>query len=414
MLSNSSLCNTSTLTQSRINNQSNIFGEFYEEEEDGKVFLTINTILSILIILVNSFVAFLFFYKKALLGKPSNKLLLSLSICDLLSGVAVVMHIVIATSPIFETECHSCFIFRIFTDIFTTFLVKTSVAHLCMITADRFLSLFFALRYRDLVTRSAINRFVIGGWVIPFVSATVQLTYVYPYFFKFPEELATAELEYISKIEVWYSVASFVVFMLIPFLLNGIAFISMFLEIRKLLLKTPSRRLQGATGVSSQQRRVIYIFGLMYLCFTTLVLPYFTLRLILDMQSYNKTHELDVPPIIFDIFYTCKISTSLCNPILYSALNREFRSIAGLWVKKRRQDICWTVQKLSITPVYYAAKRRSLRSSISDQGRPAYDSGIFEIQTVDTLTSNMLTPRGSVGSEVKQDDTKSSVSESAF
>lgn len=72
-------------------------------------------------------------------------------------------------------------------------------------------------------------------------------------------------------------------------------------------------------------------------------------------------------------------------------MNREFRSAAGLWARRRRNEMSC---KVTIAQCYLqtSIRRRSLRSSISDQGRNNYDSGIDERRTSDTLMTNNAAP----------------------
>lgn len=289
------------------------------------IFLIANSTLAALIILVNLIVFLMFRFKPRLTEKPSNHLLQSLSACDLVSGIVVVLHIIIGQYPGIDS-----FAIRVGADILKTWLVESSALHLVFITGDRALSLFYALRYRDIVTRRSIKMLIVWIWLVPFLTSACQLLYLYPYFND--KQLSEEMEENIANVEVIYSIVSFIVYMLIPLVIMFLAFFSMFYEIKKLLLRTPSTGQLPTPRVSWQQRRVIYIFGAMYMCFVFLAIPYFTLRVYIDIQMW-KNKEIAVSRTTLEILYVLKTATSLFNPLLYSGLNREFRAYIILCIK---------------------------------------------------------------------------------
>jgi 7 transmembrane receptor (rhodopsin family). len=294
------------------------------------IFLTIKITLFTLIILANLVVIIIFKVKPKLTEKPSNRLLQSLSLCDMLTGFSVLLHVVIGQYPSLQDS----FPIRITAEIITTWLVETSTLHLVFVTADRALSLFKALEYRDMVTRMSVKTVIIAIWVVPFLTSTCQLFYLYPFFGDY--DISKTDDKRIAKFEFGYSIASFILYMLFPLAFMGIAFLAMFREIRKLLLRTPSTGQQTSTPgvISWQQRRVIYIFSAMYACFLFLAIPYFSMRLYIDIRVWQKK-KVDVTPEVLNILYILKTTTSLCNPLLYSGLNREFRAVFFGWIKKR-------------------------------------------------------------------------------
>ena len=107
-------------------------------------YLLSNFILSSIIIVINTVIFTVFTIGSNLLAKPSNRLLQSLSVGDLLSGVAVLWHCILQHAESNGTE--QALGVRLAADIFTTFAVEVVILHLCLITLDRCLSLFHALR----------------------------------------------------------------------------------------------------------------------------------------------------------------------------------------------------------------------------------------------------------------------------
>ena len=107
-------------------------------------YLIANFVLSSIIIALNIFIFSIFTIGGSLLKKPSNRLLQSLSVGDLFSGVAVLWHCILQHMEMMGTD-HSLGV-RLAADVFTTFAVEAVVLHLCLITLDRCLSVFYALR----------------------------------------------------------------------------------------------------------------------------------------------------------------------------------------------------------------------------------------------------------------------------
>ncbi|XP_066911639.1 melanocyte-stimulating hormone receptor-like [Clytia hemisphaerica] len=293
----------------------------------------INLVLSISIIIINTFVFILFLMRPQLTKKPSNRLLHSLSVCDWMSGTTVIIHVMIERS-IFP---HQSFAIRIGAEIYTTFIVGASVLHLLCITIDRALSLFYALRYKDIVTLKSIKRVVIGIWVIPGLTSSLQITYLHPYVGG-SDNISLDEVEKIRTIEMWYSIICFVAYLMIPFIVMGILFFMMFREVRKIILRTPSYTGQFSLNVTRQQRRAVYIFAVMYFCFATLTLPHFTFRIYLDIQSHISQDQITINLTILNLFYIMKTLTSLCNPVMYTVLNREFRSVIQVWIREKKKS----------------------------------------------------------------------------
>ena len=96
------------------------------------------------------------------------------------------------------------------------FTVKAIVIHLCGITLDRFISIFYALRYKAIVTVKNLHIFIALAWFISFFASIIQMSWLYEYVFfaRIPEND-----NQIAKIETLYSVCVFVIFLVIPLIL---------------------------------------------------------------------------------------------------------------------------------------------------------------------------------------------------
>ena len=287
-------------------------------------FAVLDSLISIAVIVTNTFTIVLFARRKNLLNLASNRLLLSLSVCDLGSGILVGLHLVGNNVSYFKQgQCSLCHSYRIFVDIFTTFLAKTTVFHLCGITVDRYISLFYALQYQKIVTAFKIRVFIFVSWFIAFFVSMMQIMWLY----KALDGLTKNEQTNLFKYDAWYSVWSLFQFMVFPTVLLGWLFTRMFQEIRRLLQRSPQGN-SSQCSIIKQQRHVCRIFAAMYGSFVAFTIPYFTIRFIHDSNAWrSEENEVSVNISVLEVCYAMKMVTSFINPLIYTVYNREFRDV---------------------------------------------------------------------------------------
>ena len=333
-------------------------------------------IVFLLIIFINLFIFYIFHRKRTLMRIPSNRLILSLSVCHLLCGFVFLFQIIIYALPSFEELRPENFKYRILVDILMAFTVKAIVIHLCGITLDRFISIFYALRYKAIVTVKNLHIFIALAWFISFFASIIQMSWLYEYVFfaRIPEND-----NQIAKIETLYSVCVFVIFLVIPLILLGIAFVLMFLEIRKILYRPqPTTRKKKSTRNSySKQRRVLYTFGLMYLFFNLITMPYFTLRFMVDLRNWIP--NIPYPPSLgFMCIELLKETIAFVNPILYITTNREFRLVILQIFSHSNKRFRYTINRLTKNPTLRNFSKRT-RMKTSSQGDSNFcDSGVYD------------------------------------
>ena len=333
-------------------------------------------IVFLLIIFINLFIFYIFHRKSTLIRIPSNRLILSLSVCHLLCGFVFLFQIIIYALPSFEELRPENFKYRILVDILMAFTVKAIVIHLCGITLDRFISIFYALRYKAIVTVKNLHIFIALAWFISFFASIIQMSWLYEYVFfaRIPEND-----NQIAKIETLYSVCVFVIFLVIPLILLGIAFVLMFLEIRKILYRPqPTTRKKKSTRNSySKQRRVLYTFGLMYLFFNLITMPYFTLRFMVDLRNWIP--NIPYPPSLgFMCIELLKETIAFVNPILYITTNREFRLVILQIFSHSNKRFRYTINRLTKNPTLRNFSKRT-RIKTSSQGDSSFcDSGVYD------------------------------------
>ena len=94
----------------------------------------------------------------------------------------------------------------------------------------------------------------------------------------------------------------------------------MFIETRKFLFhrgKTSFKKYLS-TDNQKKERRAICTFGIMYLLFTVLTLPYFTGRMIVDLNLWN------MPASLCHTLEFLTYTAMFVNPIFYITRNQTF------------------------------------------------------------------------------------------
>ena len=318
--------NTTNFTTTKIKG-------YLEEGAVYTMYVITRFIVSVIIIVMNSiFISLYCWGKRKLLNMPSDRLLLSLAICDFLTGVGVILSAIcnVYHPPKYRDE-NTDFIFRIIEDIYTVFLATTVVMHLCGITLDRYISLFYALKYKALVTNKSITCYIIVSWSLSLTASIIPLLWLHRVI---AGHRTADDMKTVSNFEIWYSMISFALFLTIPMILLAVAFLAMFCEIRRLLRTTPG---QYGIKYSSRQRRVIYAFCLMYFTFVIFAMPYFSLRFWIDVcywLGYDKQPNIN----IVRLTIITKNITSIVNPLFYKTVSPELRSMMRELQMKLRKN----------------------------------------------------------------------------
>lgn len=286
-------------------------------------FTPINAFINVVIYFVNLFVIYLFYVKKRrLLSCPSNQLLFSFFIMDVLGGFSISLQVILHIFyDFFLLSPRLLVAYRVFGDLFNFFFRSSVVMHLCGITLDRYMSLFYALHYRRIITIKTAKRYIAVSWLLPLFVSLVQLCWLYRVI---DDTVGNVD---VSEIDTNYTFTTFLIFFALPMIFLGAAFIRMFLEIKRLLNCPPDMNLNNNNRrISAKQRRVIYLFSSMYGCFLILTLPYYLLRSYIDfVRGWDDIGQKYITGL--NITYTLKNLTSITSPLLYTGINRDTRTL---------------------------------------------------------------------------------------
>ena len=152
------------------------------ESSADAIFMGARCVVVLLILTTNTFIIYVFFRNKSpCIRTPSIRLILSLSISHLLTGVAILGR-AISFSLFYDREIESLK-YGIMEKIFVTFCIKAILLHLCGIALDRLISIFYPLHYNVIVTVKKINACILFTWGIVFTASSIQLIWLKDYFF---------------------------------------------------------------------------------------------------------------------------------------------------------------------------------------------------------------------------------------
>ena len=294
------------------NNSSEGSAEFTRKIVDDVHFI----VLAVLIVAVNSSVIALV-WKRKVLHKWQNYLLVSLAFSDLSTGLfglpAALACTVIRTS----NGCIFCSV----SYTFTKFISISTILHLLTNTYERFLSIVHPMRHMS--GKHVPLKFVLVGiWTVSLTVAALPFTWMDP---------TNCVGDDAKHWFIWlaYNATTLILFLVIPMILFILAFVSMFLVVRAHIRKRERARAnRSSTSENPRSRvsmslrkevRVAVIFALMWIIFVICWSPYFALSIPEELEKETHLHET-----LVEAANVLRFLTSLLNPLLYSFAKNDF------------------------------------------------------------------------------------------
>ena len=284
----------------------------------SNVFTVMNAAIALLALSLNALVITVFMRQKLLLRSVSNRILLSQSIGDFLTGTVLALHV-----TLLETlEVHTCL--RVVSEVITTLLVNAAVLNMLGIAIDRYIGTFYALRYKDIMTKQRTRNLILVIWLLSALFSSMQFLWLY----QVMDGMTQNENRTIALIEAGYSATSIALFMVVPAIVLFFLFPRIFLEIRRILYNTP--RLSNCSQTYFyQQFRICNLFMIMFFTFACLSVPYYAIRILLDLQQLGVNVKFDLGRTVREIVYVMKNLSTVSNPLVYVMCNKIFR--AAMW-----------------------------------------------------------------------------------
>ena len=124
---------------------------------------SLNAFLAVIAILGNC-VVFAAFYRYELLRTPSNLLLLCLSFCDLLVGLVTQPLFAAETGLVAANSRAACSLKDLYVIFLFTFS-SSSMLHVCLISVERFIAIFYPFKHQRFLTKKAVVIFSVVFWI---------------------------------------------------------------------------------------------------------------------------------------------------------------------------------------------------------------------------------------------------------
>jgi len=288
--------------------------------------------IAVIIVLVNSLVFYLFFKRKRL-RSPTNCLLLSLALCDFVTGfISIPLFIVVVVRVIKPpASAH----FGVFVVIFNNLTAISAAYHILAITLERYFSITKPFVYRQL-TKKSMLKVALFVW---FVSTTIAFM---PYAW-FSKKL-TDPVSY-SKTQFGYVVFCLTFVFLVPCILIVVSQVFMFKTIARRGGRSLTCR-EGSRQKARNDKKCLIIFALMAIIYLACWLPWFILSLYFSLWFPLGQESLEILSNLAQVFGIFRFVTSVVNPVLYTFFKRDFLDAFKLLILKKRPP------KRNLTSVY--------------------------------------------------------------
>ena len=274
-----------------------------QQPNDGIKALSKVLPVSIAITLINGLVFFIFYRRKAL-RTTSNYLLLSLAICDFLTGTINIPYFILFS---FQVVPLANFNYGMY--LLHTLMAVSAAYHILAITAEKYLAVIRPLRHY-LVTKKTVWKILGGIWITSAFIAVIPMSWK----------------DSQSRL-IWYIVHAtlciFLVF-LVPYTFMIYAFTAMFKVIAKRKRPSITRKSSRLQRKNISDQKCVLVFALMAAIFAVCWLPYFSLTLA-TYVTYLTSGSLALIKPVSEVFVIIRYMTSITNPLLYTFFKRDFR-----------------------------------------------------------------------------------------
>ena len=323
-----------------------------KHHKDGLKALCALLPVAIAIILTNGVVLALISRRKSLRTK-SNYMLLSLAICDFLTGAINIPYFIV-----FSFEVVTSAMFNNLQYILHTLLSVSAAYHILVITAEKYLAIMRPLRHY-LVTKKNVFKILLGIWMTSALIAVIPVVW---------NESSSRLLCYII-----HSAICLLVVFFIPYACMIYAFAAMFRMISK-RVRSPLRSQRSRPQHKNiADRKCVLLFAIMAAIFALCWLPYFTMMLIININDYAKSDTTISIRKATEAFAIIRYTVCVSNPLLYTYFKGDFwLEIRNSLFKRRFSRSPASRRKI----MYFKKRPRSVdnnfRLSLSSDARGSY------------------------------------------
>ncbi|KAM9840810.1 trace amine-associated receptor 1-like [Aulostomus maculatus] len=272
--------------------------------------ILVNTLLGslpVIIVCGNLLIIISIIYFKQL-HTPTNYLILSLAVTDLLVGV-------VAFPLSMEFTIISCMyqhnVFCSVREIFDVALITASILNLCCISIDRYYGVCQPLTYRTKITNNVVVIMILVSWS---VSVVVAIGFIIA-------ALSHGQCGQNCNIDVVLANILGPVFSFyLPMIIMVCIYVKIFLVAQRQACSIQNTTRKSGVTVSKSERKatktLAVVMGVFLICWTPFFLCY----------SFQLLHHVTVPLSLYETLCWLSLLNSVLNPFIYGFFYRWFRS----------------------------------------------------------------------------------------
>ena len=259
---------------------------------------------AIAITLTNGLV-FVMFYRTRRLRISSNYPLLSLAICDFLTGAINIPYFIVYSFQVVPPPQVGFWMY-----VLHTLMAVSAAYHILTITAEKYLAIITPLRHLQ-VTKKMMLKMLVGIWITSAFVAAIPIAW---------NQSNSRFIWYIIHAAVCLGFVFFV-----PYAFMIYAFTIMFRVIAKRERPSSSHRSKSRLQKKNiNDRKCIIVFAIMSAIFAFCWLPYFTIMLVIYFNHYLKSDFSASIENAAEAFAIIRFMTSVSDPLLYTFFKRDF------------------------------------------------------------------------------------------
>ncbi|KAM4529229.1 trace amine-associated receptor 1-like [Fundulus diaphanus] len=262
--------------------------------------------LSLLIICGNLLVIVSVIYFKQL-HTPTNYLILSLAVTDLLVGALVLPFSTILSM----SSCwYSSYLLCKMRGLFDILLCTSSILNLCFISVDRYYAVCHPLTYRNKINIRVALTMILVSWALPVLLATATTV------------RGVGKENPSLRCRIFLATKESTTGSIFAFYIPAIIILTIYLKIL-VVAKKQARRIQNtiksAASVSQMEKKanitLAIVMGVFLICWT----PFFL------SISFYRMRKFTIPDVMIEAFKWIGWSNSMLNPLVYAFFYKWFR-----------------------------------------------------------------------------------------
>ena len=289
--------------------------------------------IAVLIVLVNGIVFFLFAKEKSLRRQPTNYLLFSLAVCDLMTGV---INIPLFLMRVFVSP--DSITLGLFVVVLHNMVVVLVAYHIFAITVERYFAIVRPFRHRQ-ITRKTTVKIIVVIWMVAILIAFLPFAWWWK-LFSSPDHIGD-KVTLTLKIQTGHTIFCIVFVFLLPYIFIVYSHVVMFKKIKQgtynLAVVEGDRRNSAIHGGREHNvKRCLIIFALMACVYVVCWFPWYLLTIFNNRWFSIGKEAKRVLQHSTHVFVVIRYLTSIANPVLYTIFKRDFQEASKASILRRK------------------------------------------------------------------------------